>query len=122
MPPTPHPEAVAGTFSAIISTFLLLLGVPPYTLVWGLIGAAFAMLIRNTEIGRVKAFLIILASAAMAAASGVFFGEWVKSESQALIRFACAVVGFGAQALLAAVVEVSVGNIKRLGGAKVEDK
>lgn len=116
----PNVETTSTVLSLAIAGFLSLLGVPPYTLIWGLIGAVFMMLVHTSEIGRVKAFFIVLVSAAIASAFGVLSGEWSDKPSRALITVVCIVTGFGAQAVLSAVVAASVSNIKRFDRAQGE--
>lgn len=109
----PHPDASSTVISVAIATFLSLLGVPTYTLVWGLIGAVLATLLRSAEVGRVKGALIVIFSAAVAAALGAASGELTDKPSRAIITAVCAVVGFGAQAILSALVSAGVSNIQR---------
>lgn len=109
----PHAEATSSGLGLVIAGFLSLLGVPPYTLVWGLIGAVFAMLIRSSEVGKLKGIMIVLCSAAAGAALGYASGELTERPSRAIITAVCVVVGFGAQAILSAAVSAGVSNIKR---------
>jgi hypothetical protein len=118
----PQAEATSAILSVAIAGLLSLLGVPPYTLVWGLIGAVFAMLLRTAEVGKVKGILIVIFSAAIAAALGVVSGELTEKPSRAIITAVCVVVGFGAQAFLSALVSAGVSNIKRFDRTQGDSK
>jgi hypothetical protein len=109
----PQVETTSSLLGIAVAGLLSLLGVPPYTLVWGLIGAVFAMMLRTAEIGRVKGVLIVICSAAVAAALGVASGELTATPSRSIITAVCIVIGFGAQAFLSALVAAGVSNIKR---------
>lgn len=118
----PHVETTSTLLSVLIAGALSLLGVPPYTLVWGLIGAVFAMLLRTAEVGKIKGVLIVIFSAAIAAALGVVSGELTDRPSRAIITAVCVVVGFGAQAFLSALVSAGVSNIKRFDRTQGDTK
>lgn len=115
-------DSTSAALGVTITGLLSLLGVPSYTLVWGLIGAVFMMLVRTGEVGKVKAFFIVLVSAAIAAAFGVLSGEWSDKPSRALITVVCIVTGFGAQAVLSAIVTAGVNNIKRFDRSQGDSK
>jgi hypothetical protein len=95
--PTSQAAAFAASASAIT---LALLGVDHLSIIWGLVGALFA-LYEADRMPRSRALLFVVLSTLAGAALGNGALALAGTTSKGLLLVACIVCGYGTQALLA---------------------
>lgn len=104
---TPTVTALAASASGIT---LALLGVDYYSLLYGMVGALFA-LHEAEPMPRTRAVLFVVLSTLAGAALGNGVLAVAGTNSRALLLVGCIVCGFGTQAILARLLRVLVGRI-----------
>lgn len=104
--------AVAATISGFTSA---LLGVDYYSLIWGMVGALLA-LYQASPMGKVRSVVLVSISTLAGAACGTGAVDVMGSESRPLLIVASLVAGFGAQRIVAALLQTTLNRIEKLGG------
>lgn len=99
-----EPTSQAAAFAASVSAITMaLLGVDHHSIVWGLVGALFA-LYQSEGMGRWRAIFFVVLSTLGGAAlgNGLLAAAGVQQPGGRLLLYAtCLVCGFGAQAIVA---------------------
>ena len=106
----------AGTLASAASTVTLaLLGVDYYSLIWGMVGALWA-LYQAEKMGRVRSVTFITLSTLVGAAIGNVALWAMASTSRPLLIVCSLVAGFGAQVIVQALLRAGLRRIESLGG------
>jgi crotonobetainyl-CoA:carnitine CoA-transferase CaiB-like acyl-CoA transferase len=113
-----EPTSQAAAFAASLSAITLaLLGVDHLSIIYGLVGALFALYeAERMERGRAMVFVVLstLAGAAMGNGALALLG----SGSKGVLLVSCIVCGYGTQALLARLLRRGLNQIDKDDGGK----
>ena len=112
--PEPASTTAAAIAAAASGITLALLGVDYYSLLYGLIGALWAMS-QAGAMTKVRAVVYVLMSTVVGAAIGSGGVALIGSSSRAVLILACLVAGAGAHLLVTAAVKAAVTRIESLG-------
>ncbi|MFN7725195.1 MAG: hypothetical protein ACK5QH_09010 [Rubrivivax sp.] len=100
-----EPTSQAAAFAASLSAITLaLIGVDHLSIIWGLVGALFA-LYEAERMERRRALLFVVLSTLAGAALGTGALALAGTTSKGLLLVACIVCGYGTQALLARLLQ-----------------
>jgi uncharacterized membrane protein YeaQ/YmgE (transglycosylase-associated protein family) len=107
----PVATPLAGTLAASVSTVTLaLIGVDHYSLIWALVGALLS-LYQAEQMPRMRAMIFVILSTLIGAAFGTEVLAWIKSDSRPLLIVSSLVAGFGAQAIVTALLRRALDRI-----------
>lgn len=109
----------AHAFATALSALsLALLGVDYYSLIWGMVGAQVALFQNQERMGRVRSVIYIALSTLVGAAVGTGTMSFFSSESRALLIVCSLVGGFGAQKIVAGLLNAGLARIGKMGGSR----
>lgn len=111
--PTTFWAAVAATLSTIS---LALFGVDYYSMLYGFVGALFA-LAQPESVGRLKAIVFVALSTLVGAAIGNAAVILAGTNSRGLLILGCLIGGAGAQLLVASAIKALSARIEKFGGS-----
>ena len=114
--PEPTTAGVHAFALALSALTMSLLGVDYYSLVWGMVGAQFALFQNDVPMGRVRSVIYIALSTLIGAAVGTGILSIFSSESRALLILVSLVGGFGAQKIVTELLNAGLARIGKMRG------
>lgn len=112
----PEPTTTKAIVTGLSGVAMSLLGVDYYSLIWGMVGALWALFLTTERMGRIRSVIYIALSTLIGAAVGTGVVSFMSSDSRALLIVFSLVVGFGAQRIVTALLKVGVDRIEKMGG------
>lgn len=110
----PEPTSfAAGAITTASALTLAVLGVDYYSLIWSLVGTFGALYWREQRVGSIRSVLYVALSTLVGAAIGTALMAGAGSTSRPILILLSLVCGFGAQAILTALLEAGLERIKR---------
>lgn len=106
----PTTQTIAALAASISGISLALLGVDSYSLLYGMVGALFA-LFEAERMGRLRAVVFVVLSTVGGAALGEGLLSITVIHSKTLTFVGCIVCGYGTQAILARLLRRSLDRI-----------
>lgn len=116
----PTTQTVAALAASLSGIALALLGVDYYSLLYGMVGAMFA-LYEAVPMGRWRAVLFVILSTVAGAALGEGLIGVLVIKSKSLIFVGCIVCGYGTQAILARLLRRGLARIDGEPAAKPDE-